>query len=136
MHPFRQFVEDILPSKLFNNKFYFVRPQLDYITNDQGHIMVDYVAKLETLNRDFEVVRETLNVDGPLPHVNSAKSQRSQLGHHPRNITRYLRYRYLAARGRLPTYNNYVAYYDDQLVEKIGDIYRCDVEAFNYTFEP
>lgn len=134
-HTFRQFVEDILPGELFDSKFYFVRPQVDYITDSQGHIIVNYVAKLETLDQDFEVVRESLNVDGPLPHVNSAKPQGIRPGRHPRSIVRYLRHRYLVAQDKLPTHKSYAAYYSHDLVERIADIYRRDVEAFDYSFD-
>ena len=132
---FRKFVERKLPVDLFDRMEYFVRPQFDYVAGSDGRVAVDHVLKLETLDADFDVIREALGLEGPLPHVNKSPPPRMGPSLRPRPMARYLRRQYLVARGLLPDHRDYREYYEPDLVERVADLYRRDVEAFGYRFD-
>lgn len=82
-----------------------VRPQLEYVVDDKGTILVDFVGRFETLEDDFRVVAERLGHHGQrLPHVNS--SQRRHYRH----------------------------YYDPALATIVSERFSADLEAFGYEF--
>lgn len=54
------------------------RPQVNFLTLDE-ELAVDYVAQLETLETDFEVICEHLGVERELPHENRTGDDRPPL---------------------------------------------------------
>ncbi len=71
---FDTFILQELP-RLFKRKFkmYFLQTQTSFIYNDENKLMVDYVGKLESINKDFSVIQKRLNLEGlDLPHVNKS----------------------------------------------------------------
>ncbi len=79
-------------------------PQIDWISLD-GEIAVDYVARMESLRRDFREICERMNVPSRrLP-------RRNWKFHWP-----------------------YRRYYDAETRDRVADYYRRDIEAFGYTF--
>jgi hypothetical protein len=54
------------------------RPQANFLTLD-GELAVNYVAKLETLETDFEVICERLDVERELLHKNETGDDRPSL---------------------------------------------------------
>lgn len=79
-------------------------PQLDWITDHEGKILVDFICRFENLNNDFSVVCENLGKNATLPHINSSK------------------------------HGNYREYYDDDTIEIIAKSFSRDIEKFGYKF--
>jgi hypothetical protein len=80
--------------------------QLDYLTDDNGQLIVDFVGKYETLERDAKEVFRTLGLnDVEIPHV--GKSQRS----------------------------HYSEYYSDRTKNIVAERYSRDIEFFGYVFD-
>src|SRR5690606_33093610 len=76
---FRSFVAHELTGWLWRNKHWFVRPQCDFVCDDDGRLLVDYVGRYETLQADFDVVCERLGLPPtPLPRVNDNHSGKNQ----------------------------------------------------------
>lgn len=46
--------------------------QLEYITDEQGTLLVDFVGRYENLARDYAIVRERLGLEHALPHINAS----------------------------------------------------------------
>ena len=77
-------------------------------------LFVDFIGKFENLNKDFEVLCDKLNLD----------------------------YKLLKLRGYtgLPTvrfggsHGNYKTYYDDETIELVSNVYRRDLELFDYEY--
>ena len=44
--------------------------QSSYFTNNEGEIIVDFVGKIENLNKDFNYISDKLSLNVKLPHVN------------------------------------------------------------------
>jgi hypothetical protein len=86
---------------------------LDWITDDDGNIMVDFVGRYENLEEDWRKVRGvleertglTMKRDQPLVH-----KHRSNIGH------------------------GYRWYYNDETKELVREHYKKDIEAFDYDF--
>ncbi len=81
--------------------------QLDWFLNKKGEIVADYIGKFETLEADWEVIREKLGIQEKLPHIN----------HNPDNQ------------------RHYSTYYTDSTREIIREKFIIDIEHFGYTFE-
>lgn len=79
--------------------------QTDWVTDEQGCIMVDYVGRFEQLDQAWsEICRRLNRKQTPLPH--KKKSFR----------------------------RDYRDYYDDETRKIVGDFFRDDVRNFNYSF--
>lgn len=71
----------------------------------KGHRFVDFIGKFESLKKDFEFVQETCNlVKEELPH--RMKTDR----------------------------DHYSMYYDEEMKEKVTNLYREDIETFGYKY--
>lgn len=79
-------------------------PQLDWITDHKGKILVDFICRFENLDDDFSFVCEKLGKNVALPHINSSK------------------------------HGNYREYYDDDTIEIIAKSFSRDIEKFGYKF--
>ncbi|MDY7110332.1 MAG: sulfotransferase family 2 domain-containing protein [Planctomycetota bacterium] len=88
----------LVPPKMFI-------PQLDWITDEDGTVLVDFVGRFENLKRDFEEVCRRLGKQVELPHLKATK--------------------------RRP----YQEYYDEETAELIRAWYQKDIDRFGYRFE-
>lgn len=81
------------------------RNQRDYLADDSGALIVDFVARFETLAADFSFVsRRALTPPSPLPHA---------------NISRHAAY---------------VTYYTQELADLVRERFAKDIAAFGYEF--
>jgi hypothetical protein len=80
--------------------------QMDFLTNKQGKIDLDFVGKFENLDSDFNKVIDTLKIETYLPHANKSKS-------------------------RL----HYSAYYNDKIKKMVERLYSKDIDTFKYIFK-
>jgi chondroitin 4-sulfotransferase 11 len=79
--------------------------QLDYITDNNGNILVDFIGRFESLNEDYNKVMEKIGITNlPLPHINKSTS------------------------------GEYKYFYTESDIEKVYKLYKKDIKYFNYTF--
>src|SRR5690606_21100648 len=74
---FKKFVMEVVPQEIRqgSGRFYFYRPQIDFIVDDDGKIAVDEVFRLERLAEILPVMnRMGIEVDA-LPHTNKTVSK-------------------------------------------------------------
>ena len=50
------------------------RGQMDWLTNKNGDIIVDYIGRFENLEEDFDVVRDKLKIKKKLHVINASVS--------------------------------------------------------------
>lgn len=81
-----------------------VELQKDFVTDQNGNLVVDFIGKYENLYEDFSEICKTIDIDVHLPHKNPSK-------HH-----------------------DYRNYYTDETEELVRKYYREDIEFFNYSF--
>lgn len=80
-------------------------PQVDWLTDDDGEFLVNYVGRFETLHKDFAHVCREIGLQVSLPHLKAS------------------------ARG------SYHQYYDEPTVEIVAKWFAKDLTAFGYRFE-
>jgi hypothetical protein len=78
--------------------------QVDWILNEDGDLLVDYVCRFENLTEDFKVVSQHLGIKQGLPHIN--KSRRA----HYRN------------------------YYTEDTIKKVKNLYQRDIDKLEYEY--
>ena len=79
--------------------------QLDYISDGEGNVMVDYIGRFENIALDTGVVFKKLGIEGAsLPHKNSSR------------------------------HRNYRTYYTDETRDLVAERYSRDIEYFGYEF--
>jgi chondroitin 4-sulfotransferase 11 len=78
--------------------------QLDYLTDERGVLLVDFVGRYEALDRDFAHVRERLGLSSGLPHVNRS------------------------------AHRHYRDYYTDEMRATVAKRFARDIDCFGYTF--
>ena len=110
---FKTFVKrNLLDSKGYPSNSHWLNQS--YYVEVDGEQFVDFIGKFENLNKDFEVLCDKLNLD----------------------------YKVLKERGYtgLPTvrfggsHSNYKTYYDDETIELVSNVYRRDLELFDYEY--
>lgn len=80
-------------------------PQMDWLCDDSGQLMVDQVYHFESLAEDFQALCEKFQLDASLPHLKSS--------------------------GRV----DYRSYYDAPTRDVVAKSFAKDLEAFHYRFD-
>jgi hypothetical protein len=81
-------------------------PQIDYLIDLDGTILVDFIGRFENLADDYQHVADKIGISIPLPHRRGEKAR-----------------------------TDYREYYSDELVDLVAKHYERDIEEFGYTFE-
>lgn len=82
--------------------------QRNYLVNEQGDTLVDYIGRFENLSDDFAQICRRIGVDPSLRSVNVTRSRSAR---------------------------DYRSYYTDTTADLIGQTYARDVAMFGYSFE-
>lgn len=128
---FEYFLEYVLKRDLWRKRYWFVRPQCDFVLDESGEFCVDFVGRFETIESDFRHVAQVLNLNSDmLPHVN--RVGRPGIFAALRALRRYPGVlRYMLSFGRSDGGSRPAAKSIDSL-GIIGELYRCDIERFGY----
>lgn len=102
---FKSFVLTWLTPENAKSWIHFI-PQTDFIFNLDGKLMVDFVGRYETLERDVGIVAERLG--RPVPLIRSNQSDHA----------------------------HYSTYYDSETSDVVRQVYARDLEAFGYPRDP
>jgi chondroitin 4-sulfotransferase 11 len=117
---FADFVHQIgaaynMPSEGYQHDKWHVRNQIEHITDGEGNLMMDFVGRVENIEKDFRhVCKEIGHPEIELPHLN-------HVGYH--------------AGGERVEEEHYSTHYTPELVALVADRARADIEAFGYEFE-
>jgi hypothetical protein len=111
---FRRFVQDIESwinireaDSIYPDQFIpHFRPQSEFILDNDGFNMIDFIGRVENIEQDFKLLCAALSVDA----VKLPKSNRSSHG-------------------------RYQKYYDDKSKDIVAEYYAKDIELFRYQFE-
>lgn len=83
-------------------------PQMEWLTDKNGNIIVDFIGRFDNIRADFDTIRDKLKVD-----------KTYALG----NI--------LWLKDKPPCY----AFYNDECIQIVEDIYEKDIDNFGYRYE-
>jgi hypothetical protein len=70
---FEDFINNGLTKQEVIQKFIHFRTQKSFLVNCRNEISMDYIGKLETLENDYNYIKNKLKVAGELPNLNSNK---------------------------------------------------------------
>ncbi|MBN1147305.1 MAG: sulfotransferase family 2 domain-containing protein [Anaerolineales bacterium] len=79
--------------------------QKDFVTDDNGKLIVDFVGRYERLADDFRRVCAALKIDATLPHINRS------------------------------SHKDYRSYYDERSRKMVEEHFAEDIELFGYSFD-
>ena len=123
---FKDFVFNKLPKPGWDDRYRHVMPQSQMLCSDDGQLLVDFVGKFERLAKDFEQVCAALGFDNTaLPHSNPSNKKSRELRRNFKN---------LIYRNKESGLHRYVDFYDDETREFVAELYRSDIEMFDYSF--
>jgi len=108
---FRNFCRNLKDSDWKNDLFF--HNQYEYITYN-NEVAMDFVGRFESIDSDWELVRDNIGFSGV--------TLRKGNGLGPRGFIR--------GSNHLP----YKDYYSQTEIDIVSDIYKTDIEYFNYTF--
>jgi len=121
-YDFKTFLMKHFSKELFIKMGWFVGEQYKFLYSENGELLVDYVGKFESLDNDFEVVCEKINIPiTKVPHINSSSNIRN-------NQTNYL------DKKKVGNSKSYQKYYDEESKQFVADLYENDIKLFNYKF--
>ena len=130
---FKTYLFKHLPTPGWTGPYRHVLPQYDFLYDETGTLLVDFVGKFESLQADFDTVSARLGIPPtPLPRANQSldDSRASGLREQFRRLRRALR-----SREREHTFAHYSQYYDEESKEFVAHLFRKDVETFCYAFD-
>jgi hypothetical protein len=79
--------------------------QLDYITDNNGNVLVDFIGRFESLEEDYNKIMEKIGIPNlPLPHINQSSN------------------------------GDYKNFYTDKDIEKVYNMCKKDIDYFGYKF--
>tara|TARA_R110002167_G_scaffold366448_1_gene597391 strand:- start:12566 stop:13285 length:720 start_codon:yes stop_codon:yes gene_type:complete len=130
---FKSFLFNSFPTPASDNhiiaKDYYrhVIPQWQFLYDEGGKCLVDFIGKFENLQHDFDKVCSELAIAQTiLPHKNKTLAT----GIRPR-IEKKLKQIFPFKNKQ----QHYSAYYDDESQQFVADYYQKDIELFHYVFE-
>jgi len=78
--------------------------QHEMLTDNNGHLLVDFVGRFESLRDDFQQVCQTIGISAELPELNRTEHQ------------------------------EYASYYNEQTRKRVAEYFAGDIELFGYRF--
>lgn len=63
------------------------RPQVSYLLDENGNLPIDYIGRLETIQRDFEEICSRIGIKRQLPHKNKSTKSESEVLSNKNNIS-------------------------------------------------
>jgi hypothetical protein len=130
---FKTYLFKHLPAPGWTDTYCHIIPQHDFLYDEAGKLLVDFVGRYESLQADFDKVCARVGIPPtPLPRVNRSMEE-ARLDTF-RELRKQLR-RAIWSRERKHTFPHYTEYYDDESREFVGRLFRKDLEAFNYAFD-
>ena len=140
-YDFKSFLFKHLPKPEFTDAYTHIIPQYDFLYDENGELLVDYVGRFENLQKDFDEVCGKIGLaQTNIPYRNSSSTSFKLpeclygIKDSLHSAIRKLR-DFISIKQRKNTYPNYTEYYDDETREFVAELYRKDIDTFGYKFE-
>ena len=93
---------------LFASKEHPVHTAVDFLKNNNGDIIIDYIGRFEEFEKSFNEINKLLDKTEKIEHINPSYQDR--------------------------IHSRYRDYYDDETKEFVEENFKEDIEYFNYSF--
>ena len=124
---FSDFILNKLPKPGFDDQYRHVMPQYDLLHDQDGRLLVDFVGRFESLQKDFDTVCQKLGLDdSSLPHRNRSDKKSRHLKRRLKNTL------FMNGENR---HHSLSDFYTDETRDAVAEYYRVDIETFGYRFE-
>jgi hypothetical protein len=131
---FKTYLFKHLPKPGWTDDYYHIRPQSDFLYED-GKCLVDYVGRFETLEADFKLICNRLNLpDCTLPHVNKSMAIKRWFPKNRKQLLRAISHALLLHRRVRHIKGHYTEYYDEESRDFVSGLYQTDIVNFGYRF--
>ena len=128
--PFKQFLQEEFRDDNAWEARLFVKAQYDYLYNDEGDQLVDYIGRFEELQSGFDYVCSRIGIPKTkLPYVNKTGAGGGMYEALKGMIKRVSPYH-----KRYDSHGHYTEYYDSESIALVSERYKKDIETFDYTF--
>lgn len=132
---FKSFLNGYFVRRLWTNKYWFVRPQYEFLYNEKGECMVDYIGRFEHLQKNMQYVGKRVGLKiNQLPLTNKSRKELPSPSVQIGELYRYVMRQYINRRRAM--LNDYRAYYDKESISRVAQMYKRDIELFGYEFDP
>jgi hypothetical protein len=132
-YSFKDYLFRHFPAAGWADEYCHVIPQYDFLFDGDGRQLVNFIGRYEQIATDFDEVRRILGAArATLPHRNRSNSL-VRRDNDLLEVCRTVR-GFLSLRQRRNSFAHYTAYYDDESIEFVRNLYRQDIEAFGYRF--
>jgi len=101
---FEDFILDWINEENIKNHYFFL-PQIEYITDTNGNIIIDFLGRFETLEEDFHFIARKMGVPTTLGKMNATK------------------------------HNHYSASYTPRMRSIVERVYAVDISTFGYEYK-
>lgn len=130
---FTKFVNKELLGRLWEEQYYFVKPQAEFVINEFNKPALDFIGKVENISNDWNKIREELNhlELGSLEHKNSSNGINYKI---PKNFTG-LKYWFQSGSNKIKRHikgPNHLRETDANIKASIYRIYEKDYDLFGY----
>jgi hypothetical protein len=102
---FDDFVLAWLSTETVRSGHIHFRPQHRFLCSISGELLVDFVGRFESLEQDYEFVRQRIGGGADLKHLNSSRQN-----------------------------TDYARHYSREAAERVARVYSRDIELFGYSF--
>lgn len=139
LHPhrydFKTFLFHHFPRPSWTDRYCHVLPQYDFLYDQDGRCLVDFVGRFENLQQDFDEVCRRLGIPPrPIPHDNPSQSILKRRRENGLCDTVKAFVSVLTPKSRRNTFLHYRDYYDDESRVFVGELYKMDIKEFGYEF--
>ena len=133
-YPFKEYLFEHLPKPEWSDLYCHIIPQYDFLFDDQGNKLVNFIGKFETLQTDFEQICARLNLPAQkLIHENASLSIFRRRDNNLIQVLKSISV-LMSINTRRNSFKSYQAYYDDESREFVSRLYKNDIETFDYHF--
>ncbi len=130
---FKQYLTGRFLTKEWKNMYWFARPQSEYLYDESGRLLVDFVGRFENLQADFNKVCERIGIAvTELPYANKSETKPVKSTSTLATVKKLLS-PFDSAVTEKP--RRYQDYYDDESRDLVAELYKKDIELFGYRFD-
>lgn len=131
-HSFSKFLKNKLQTKLWEEKYWFVKPQYEFLKSPDGDLDVDYIGNFETLNQDFNEIAQIIgltNKNIPKKNISVVAGKKKKEKSLNEIFAKFNERRH--GNHKRQAYRDYFGATEKRIVDKL---YEVDIENFGYKF--